>query len=86
MVISHSIAHSFIEDEKLVLFHIDVETGGARVGMMQLSAVAVELHSDETLGQFDKYIKPNVQAEDWSDDAMEVHGVYPNDTRMFLKL
>lgn len=75
---SHSIAHSFIEDKQVVLFHLDVETAGAKVGMVQLSVVAVELHSNTTLGEFDKYIKPTARAEDWSDEAMAIHGIYPN--------
>ena len=36
----HSIAHANTEAKSVVLSHIDIETGGARCGIVQLSAVA----------------------------------------------
>ena len=56
----HSIAHDEIANGNLVLLHIDLETGGEDVGVVQISCVAQKVQDTESLGEFDEYyyVKP----------------------------
>jgi hypothetical protein len=36
---SHSLAHDAFKEEKLIYIHIDPETGGEAVGIIQISAI-----------------------------------------------
>ena len=69
-----------LKEEKGVVFvSIDLETGGDAVGIIQLSAVAFDLHhGGQPLGIFNEYVKPTVEAKYWSQAAIAVHNITPS--------
>jgi hypothetical protein len=87
---AHSIAHKYFEEDRIVFISLDLETGGDRCGILQLSAeicspdgtrLGGELLPGEVLpdgkrdGIFDSYIKPPASAI-WNNFATEIHGLH----------
>jgi hypothetical protein len=68
--------HKSLENDSCVLFSLDLETGGPKCGIIQLSVVAF-LKSGKILGEFDKFITPPLEAI-WSEQAMQVHNLRPS--------
>ena len=79
---THSEAHKEIMDKSLVLLHVDLETAGEAVGVVQLSCVAHDLRTNELIGpeSFNEYIKPpdNITARYWSQKAIDITGLHHN--------
>ena len=59
----HSIMHDDWEAKSVIIFNIDVEHGGRKCGIMQLSCMADDPFSGKPLGEFDKYVKPPANVE-----------------------
>jgi hypothetical protein len=75
---SHSLAHDAIKEEKLIYIHIDLETGGEAVGIIQMSAIAHDYTTNSRFGNsFNMYVKPppHVKAKHWSSQAEAVTGL-----------
>ena len=70
----HSIAHEQIINKSLVLFHVDIETGGEHCGIIQLSAVAHDVDTNQMLGKFNKFVNPGRDAI-WNDQCTATHGL-----------
>ena len=70
----HSIAHTDIENKSIVLFHVDIETGGEHCGIVQLSAVAHDLSTNKTIETFNRFINPGDNAI-WDDACTLIHGL-----------
>jgi hypothetical protein len=47
---SHSLAHDTIKEEKLIYIHIDLETGGEAVRIIQISSIAHDYTSNSRFG------------------------------------
>ena len=71
----HSIAHEWIQNKKVVFFSIDLEHGGERAGILQLSSIAFD-QDGEKLDVFSSYIKPP-KPEEITDESTQVHGLGP---------
>jgi hypothetical protein len=66
---THSIAHNDFEDKNIVLFNVDLETGGNDCGPVQISVAASDPQNKTSLEEFDSCVKPAIDAE-WSQRAM----------------
>jgi hypothetical protein len=65
---SHSLAHDAIKEEKLIYIHIDLETGGEAVGIIQMSAIAHDYTTNSQFGNsLNMYVKqpPHIKAKHW---------------------
>ncbi|KAL3905294.1 MAG: hypothetical protein SGARI_004534, partial [Bacillariaceae sp.] len=63
---------------KIRFIHLDLETGGEDVGIIQLSSVAHDANDNKQVGApFNKYVKPHarVRNRDWSEVAMRITGL-----------
>ena len=70
-----------IDAKKVIFIHVDLETGGEKVGIVQLSSIAHDSATNIQIGRpFDMYVRPHsrVTADDWSDHATAVHGLHHN--------
>ena len=77
----NSIAHDNILDGNLVLFHVDIETGGKNCGIVQLATIAFDVEEKRALDSgFNKYINPGSCY--WDDNCIAVHGIQPSDVRI----
>jgi hypothetical protein len=75
---SHSLAHDAIKEEKMIYIHIDLETGGEAVGIIQMSAIAHDYTTNSRFGNsFNMYVKPppHIKAKHWSSQAEAVTGL-----------
>ena len=62
----------------VVFIHVDIESGGEDVGIIQLSAVAHDSSDNTKLGDtFDMYVRPTsrVRASDWNEEAIKITGL-----------
>ena len=77
-------ARDAIDNNTLVMFHLDVETGGEQVGVVQFSCVAFDVGTKKTTGTFDRYVKPPtyVKHKHWNKDCQEITGIAWNDERL----
>ena len=74
-----------LKENKVVFIHLDIESGGEDVGMVQLSAVAHHSSNNLQIGDaFNRYIKPyaTVTANDWNPHAVAITGLHHNDRRI----
>ena len=76
-----SIAHDDLEKGRIIIFHLDIEHAGDKCGIVQISVVAHDPVSNKNIGEFDEYVKPNDNAV-WSEHAMKLHGIQPNQDRV----
>ena len=70
-----------IADKIVVYIHVDVETGGEEVGIIQLSAVAHDSSTNIKIGRdFNEYIKPppRITSDKWNHVAVETTGLHWN--------
>jgi hypothetical protein len=75
---SHTLAHDAINEEKLIYIHIDLETGGEAVGIIQMSAIAHDYMTYSRFGNsFSMYVKPppHIKAKHWSSHAKAFTGL-----------
>ena len=70
----YSVAHDDIVNGRAVMVHVDLEHGGEGCGILQLSAVMVDMTNKNQLGQFDQYVNPGPGAV-CSSNATAVHGL-----------
>ena len=82
-----SVAHEFFMNKSLVLLHVDIETGGEAVGIIQLSCVVQHVDpsiDNNTLPNFNEYVKPpsTVKNKYWTQVAMDITGLSPKDPRI----
>ena len=68
-------AHELIATGKVALVSFDVETGGEKCGVCQISAVAFDLEGNSLCNDYDAFVKPPASAV-WCQQAMSVHGLY----------
>lgn len=66
---THSVAHEDLNKSNCVFLSLDLEHGGEKCGIVQLSVVAFD-QSYTVLGEFDTYVKPDCDASDWSDHSV----------------
>ena len=74
-----------IKAGNVIFIHLDLETGGERVGIIQLSAIAHDSGTNQQVGAtFNEYVQPSARAkaDDWNPYAMEITGLGPNDSRI----
>ena len=74
-----------IKAKNVRFIHLDIESGGEDVGIVQLSAVAHDSGTNLQVGDsFEEYVKPHsrITANDWSRFATAVHGLHHNDPRI----
>ena len=77
----NSIAHDNFLEGNLVLFHVDLETGGKNCGIIQLATIAYDVDKKRALDDgFNKYINPGSRY--WDDNCIAIHGIQPNDKRI----
>ena len=78
----YSIAHDYITTNNLVLFHVDIEIGGASCGIIQLATVAYDVATRQRIEPpFNRYVNPGEHAI-WSTQATSVHGITAADERI----
>ena len=70
----YSVAHDDIVNGRAVMVHVDLEHGGEGCGILQLSAVMVDMTNKNQLGQFDQHVNPGPGAV-CSSNATAVHGL-----------
>jgi len=76
-----SILHDHHVNKKIIWVSFDIETGGPKCGILQLSAVFYN-HDGILLGQFNEYVKPPSNAI-FLPQACECHGMtHRNDRRL----
>ena len=76
-----SIIHDFQIQNKVIWISFDIETGGPKCGIIQLSAVFYD-HDGAVLGEYDSYCKPPRTAV-FLPQACDCHGITSrNDTRL----
>ena len=63
------------------MFFFQLTLRGDDCGIIQLSAVAVNLQPKKLMVEFDKYVKPAYNAQ-CSEAAMTIHGIQPTDERI----
>jgi hypothetical protein len=72
--------------KKILILHMDVETGGEDVGIIQLSCVIDDPFAppgSRIVGTFDQYVKPSVPYHCWDlNMCHQVHGLTPNSTEI----
>jgi DNA polymerase III alpha subunit (gram-positive type) len=78
---THSVAHADFESKKIILFNVDLETGGDSCGPVQISVAAYNPHEKRSLSEFDAYIRPAKGAL-WSQATINVHGIQPTQQRI----
>jgi hypothetical protein len=78
---THSVAHEEFEAKNIVLFNVDLETGGDSCGPVQISVAAYDPHGMKNLAEFDSYVKPAKGAQ-WSQATINVHGILPSQQRI----
>jgi hypothetical protein len=78
---THSIAHADFNADNIVLFNVDLETGGNLCGPVQISVAAFDPHNKISMGEFDSYVKPANGAK-WCQHTINVHGIEPSQQRM----
>lgn len=78
---THSVAHDDFVAETIVLFNVDLETGGNDCGPIQISVAAFDPQDKESLEEFDSYVKPGNGAI-WSQHTINVHGIEPSQQRI----
>ena len=72
----HSIAHLDIIEKRIVYIHIDLEHGGTKCGILQISLVFMDADLN-IIGENDWYVKPPDDAE-WDEHACAPHGLKPS--------
>ena len=55
---THLVAHEEFKAKNIVLFNVDLETGGDSCGPVQISVAAYDPHELKNLAEFDSYLKP----------------------------
>jgi hypothetical protein len=73
----HSIAHDSIVAGNLIFLHVDLETGGEEVGVIQISCVCHDYKTNEVIGTFDSYVRPpaSVKPSHWNEHATLITGL-----------
>jgi len=74
----YAIAHDEIVKGKLLFLHVDLETGGEDVGVIQISCVCHDFAKDEVIATFNSYVKPPnyVKASSWNEHATSITGLH----------
>jgi hypothetical protein len=78
---THSVAHEDFGAKNIVLFNVDLETGGNLCGPVQISVAAFDPHNKISLVEFDSYVKPAFGAK-WNQFTINVHGIEPSQQRI----
>jgi hypothetical protein len=78
---THSVAHEDFVANNVVLFNVDLETGGNDCGPVQISVAAYDPRNKISLDEFDSHVKPANGAE-WSQHTINVHGIEPSQQRI----
>ncbi len=78
---THSVAHEDFHAKNIVLFNVDLETGGNLCGPVQISVAAFDPQKNVSLAEFDSYVKPADGAE-WNQHTINVHGIEPSQQRI----
>jgi hypothetical protein len=78
---THSVAHQEFKAKNIVLFNIDLETGGDSCGPVQILVAAYDPHESKNLAEFDSYVKPAKGAL-WSQATINMHGILPTQQRI----
>ena len=78
---THSVAHEDFVANNVVLFNVDLETGGNDCGPVQISVAACDPRNKISLDEFDSHVKPANGAE-WSQHTINVHGIEPSQQRI----
>jgi Inhibitor of the KinA pathway to sporulation, predicted exonuclease len=73
----HSMAHDSIVAGNLIFLHVDLETGGEQVGVIQISCVCHDYKTNEVIGTFDSYVRPpaSVKPSHWNEHATSITGL-----------
>lgn len=76
-----SIAHKYFEQNRVVFISLDLETGGPKCGICQLSATFFDQNGNGLGEDFDQYVRPPDDAI-WQKDAVNLHGLSASDDRI----
>ena len=86
---THSVAHEDFVAKNIVLFNVDLESGGNDCGPIQISVAAFDPQLKRSLEEFESCVKPGNGAI-WSQHTINVHGIEPSQankgSRMLAKL
>jgi len=74
----YSMAHDDIVNERFLFLHVDLETGGEDVGVIQISCVCHDYAKNEVTSTFNSYIQPpnHVKASSWNEHATRITGLH----------
>jgi hypothetical protein len=74
----YSMAHDDIVKGRLLFLHVDLETGGEDVGVIQISCVCHDYTKNEVTATFNSYIQPPnyVKASSWNEHATRITGLH----------
>mmetsp|Transcript_3096 Transcript_3096/g.7031 ORF Transcript_3096/g.7031 Transcript_3096/m.7031 type:complete len:210 (+) Transcript_3096:209-838(+) len=77
--IKPSIANQHWTNGNMMLVHLDLETGGNGVGIIQMASTIHDPYSNEVKGEFNEYVKPPeyIPPGAWSGIAIDIHGLQP---------
>mmetsp|Transcript_3091 Transcript_3091/g.7013 ORF Transcript_3091/g.7013 Transcript_3091/m.7013 type:complete len:243 (+) Transcript_3091:208-936(+) len=78
--IKPSVANQHWTNGNMMLVHLDLETGGNGVGIIQMASTIHDPYSNEVKGEFNEYVKPPdyIPAGAWSGIAIDIHGLQPS--------
>jgi hypothetical protein len=74
----YSMAHDDIVKGRLLFLHVDLETGGEDVGVIQISCVCHDYTKNEVTATFNSYIRPPnyVKVSSWNEHATRITGLH----------
>jgi inhibitor of KinA sporulation pathway (predicted exonuclease) len=75
------VAHEDFEAKKIVLFNVDLETGGDSCGPVQILVAAYDPHQKTNLEEFNSYVNP-AKGTLWLQHTINVHGILPTQPRI----
>ena len=77
----YSLFHEILEEKRVDFVTLDLETGGPKYGILQLSAQVLDMSGNQIGKFFNQYVKPKSDAV-FFDETVKVHGLHNNDPRL----